>query len=107
MFGTALTYALNQKCWLMNIFLDGRLELSNNRAERAIRPFAVGRKNWLFCNTPRGASASATIYSIIETAKVNKLRPYDYLKFLLERLPYGAAVEDCLPWSDNVKLICG
>ncbi len=60
-YGMALTYAQNQKSWLMNVFLDGRLELSNNRAERSIRPFAVGRKNWLFCNTPKGASASAAI----------------------------------------------
>lgn len=89
MFGAALTYALNQRGWLMNVFLDGRLELSNNRAERAVRPFAIGRKNWLFCNTPHGADASTTIYSIVETAKANGLRPFRYLNFLLERLPYG------------------
>lgn len=59
MCGAALGYALNQKCWLMNVFLDGRLELSNSRAERAVRPFAIGRKNWLFCNTPAGADAQS------------------------------------------------
>jgi len=96
-YGAALTYAVNQKGWLMNVFLDGRLELSNNRAERSVRPFAVGRKNWLFCNTPRGADASAAVYSIIETAKANGLKPFDYLKFLLERLPHGVAAEECLP----------
>jgi len=57
MFGSALTYAVNQEGWLMNAFLDGRLEPFNNRAERAVRPFAVGRKNWLFSNTPKGARA--------------------------------------------------
>ena len=104
--GMALTYAVNQEGWLMNIFLDGRLELSNNRAERSVRPFAVGRKNWLFCNTPKGADASAAVYSIIETAKANGLKPFEYLKFLLERLPYGSAFEDCLPWSDTAQKIC-
>ena len=90
----------------MNVFLDGRLELSNNRAERSVRPFAIGRKNWLFCNTPRGADASTAVYSIIETAKANGLKPFEYLKFLLERLPYGVPSEECLPWDENVKLIC-
>lgn len=104
--GMALTYAVNQESWLRNVFLDGRLELSNNRAERSVRPFAVGRKNWLFCNTPNGADASATVYSVIETAKLNGLKPFDYLKFLLERLPYGCAAEDCLPWSDVPQALC-
>ena len=76
MYGAALGYAVNQESWLMIVFLDGRLELSNNRAERAVRPFAVGRKNWLFCNTPAGADASAAIYSIVETARANCLRPF-------------------------------
>lgn len=105
-FGTALTYALNQKVWLMNVFLDGRLELSNNRAERAVRPFAVGRKNWLFCNTPHGADASAAIYAIVETAKANGLRPFRYLNFLLERLSQGYPPEDCLPWSTAAQTLC-
>jgi len=104
--GMALTYAVNQESWLMNVFLDGRLELSNNRAERSVRPFAVGRKNWLFCNTPGGADASAAVYSIIETAKANGLKPFDYLKFLLERLPYGVPAEDCLPWLESVQALC-
>ena len=105
-YGAALTYAVNQKNWLMNVFLDGRLELSNNRAERSVRPFAVGRKNWLFCNTPSGADASAAAYSIIETAKANGLRPFEYLKFLLGRLPYGSAAEDCLPWTEAAQVVC-
>lgn len=105
-FGTALTYAVRQESWLMNVFLDGRLELSNNRAERSVRPFAIGRKNWLFCNTPAGADASAAVYSIIETAKANDLKPYEYLKFLLERLPQGEAVRSCLPWGKTAQSIC-
>jgi transposase len=105
-YGAALTYAVNQKSWLMNVFSDGRLELSNNRAERKIRPFAVGRKNWLFCITPNGADASAAVYSIVETAKVNGLKPFEYLKFLLERLPQGVAAHECLPWSDAAQTLC-
>jgi len=104
--GKALTYACNQKPWLTNVFLDGRLELSNNRAENAIRPFTLGRKNWLFSNTPAGANASATVYSIIETAKANGLKPYEYIKFLLERLPQGVAPEDCLPWGEAAQQQC-
>ena len=106
MLGAALTYAVNQESWLMNVFLDGRLEPSNNRAERAVRPFAVGRKNWLFSNTPKGADASAAVYSIVETAKANGLRPFPYLKLLLERLPVGVPPQACLPWNDSVQLLC-
>ncbi len=106
MFGAALTYAVRQESWLMNVFLDGRLELSNNRAERSMRPFALGRKNWLFSNTPQGADASAAIYSVVETAKANALKPFDYLEFLLERLPHGLPIDDCLPWSPPVRSLC-
>lgn len=106
MLGAALAYAVNQEGWLMNVFLDGRLELSNNRAERAVRPFAVGRKNWLFSNTPNGADASAAIYSIVETAKANGLRPFPYLRFLLESLPRGVSAEICLPWNPDVQRLC-
>ena len=66
---------------------DGRLELSNNRAERSIKPFVMGRKNWLFANTPGGAQGSATIYSLIETAKENGLDPYRYLLWVLKEVP--------------------
>lgn len=66
---------------------DGRLEISNNRSERAIKPFVIGRKNWLFSNTPKGAKASAIIYSIIETAKGNDLSPFHYLTYLFEKIP--------------------
>ena len=86
---------------------DGRLLLSNNVAENAIRPFAVGRKNWLFADSPKGAAASAGVYSIIETAKANNLEPYRYLKLLLHNMPdWNRTVEDLedlLPWSDFMK----
>jgi transposase len=106
--GKAITYALNQKDRLMNVFLDGRLELSNNRAERAVRPFAVGRKNWMFAYSPEGAKASAIIYSIIETAKANGLVPFLYLKYLFETLPNmpESQFSDCLPWNANVQEVC-
>lgn len=103
MFGAALTYAVRQESWLMNVFLDGRLELSNNRAERSVRPFALGRKNWLFSNTSKGADASAAIYSIVETAQANGLKLFEYLSFLLETLPTGCSSQDCLPWMPLVQ----
>lgn len=106
MLGAVLTYAVRQGDWLMNVFLDGRLELSINRAERAVRPFAVERKNWLFSNTPKDADASAAVYSIAETAKSNVLRPFPYLKLLLERLSCGTPMEICLPWHPSVQSLC-
>lgn len=86
-FCTAISYAQKQRKYLENIFLDGRLELSNNRAERSIKPFVIGRKNFLFSVTARGAKASAVVYSLVETAKANGLDPYLYLKKVLEEAP--------------------
>lgn len=83
----AVQYALNQKPYMENYLLDGRLSLSNNAAENAIRPFMTGRKNWLFVDTPKGAFASAAVYSIIETAKANGLDTYKYLQLLLMYMP--------------------
>ena len=85
--GKAVHYAQSQRKYLERYLLDGRLEISNNRAERSIKPFVIGRKNWLFANTPRGAKASAVIYSVIETAKENGLKPYDYLKHIFRTAP--------------------
>ena len=84
--GKAISYALNQWDRLTVYVEDGRLQPDNNLAENAIRPFVVGRKNWLFSATPDGAHASATLYSLIETAKANNLEPYWYLRYLFERL---------------------
>jgi len=85
--GRAIHYLLEQCPYLTRYLEDGRLELSNNRAERSIKPFVMGRKNWLFANTPGGAQASAVIYSLIETAKENKLDPYKYLLWVLQSAP--------------------
>jgi len=109
--GTAIQYCLNQWPKLTVHLEDGRLDLSNNRAERAIKPFVIGRKNWLFSNTPRGASASATIYSIVETAKQNGLSPYHYLEYLFEQLPNidlddRDKLDQLLPWSASIPERC-
>jgi len=109
--GEAITYCLNQWSKLNAFLQDGRLELDNNRSERAIKPFVIGRKNWLFANSPKGASASATIYSLVETAKENGLNPLTYLTYLFERLPNinlknPEAVDALLPWSEAVQALC-
>jgi len=88
--GRAIHYLLSQEPYLRNIYLDGRLEISNNRAERSIKPFVIGRKNWLFANSIKGAQASATLYSIIETAKENGLKVNEYLTWLFEQFPKTA-----------------
>jgi transposase len=94
MLGSAMNYTL--KLWdrLVVYVNDPHVGLDNNAAENAIRPFAVGRKNWLFAGSPAGAQASAILYSLVETAKANGLEPYRYLRFLFERLPYATAPED-------------
>jgi transposase len=97
--GKAINYALGQWDKLLVYLEDGRLKIDNNSAENAIRPFAVGRKNWLFSNTPQGAKASAIIYSITETAKANGLEPFWYMYALLEKLPELKTKEDFIPWT--------
>ena len=86
-FGSAIRYLLEQESFLRAYLLDGRLEISNNRAERSIKPFVIGRKNFLFANTVRGAKASGVMYSLIETAKENKMNPYDYLVWVMKQAP--------------------
>ena len=85
--GMAAHYALSQQKYLERYLLDGRLEISNNRAERSIKPFVIGRKNFLFANTPRGAKASAVVFSLIETAKENGLNPFEYLVHIFKSAP--------------------
>lgn len=108
----ALNYALNQKEELMNFLLDGDCSISNNLAENSIRPFTIGRKNWLFSGSPKGAAASAAVYSIIESAKANSLNPYKYLQFIFAELPgvqfgqHPEFLEDYLPWSTEVQERC-
>ncbi len=105
---TAAGYFVGQWPWLKNIYLDGRLELSNNRAERSIKPFVIGRKNWLFSNTQKGAKASSVIYSIIQTAIENGLNPFQYLRLLFETLPNSTTskIPELLPWSSDVQQKC-
>jgi len=92
--GKAISYTLKQWDRLIHYLDDGRISPDNNLAENAIRPFVVGRKNWLFSGNPRGAKASAALYSIIETAKANDLEPYAYLRFLFDRLPHAKSEAD-------------
>ena len=73
---------------------NGAWPIDNNRAENAIRPFVIGRKNWLFANSQAGAHASANLYSLIETAKANNIEPYAYLKKLFTLLPQATNLDD-------------
>jgi len=92
--GTAISYALKQWDRLIGYLEDGHIRPDNNLAENAIRPFVVGRKNWLFSGHPNGAKASACLYSLIETAKANKIEPYSYLRCLFERLPSASSTDE-------------
>ena len=106
---TAVTYALNQKQYLETFLDHGDIEISNNQVENAIRPFVVGRKGWLFSDTPQGARASAVIYSLIETAKANNIKPAEWLEHVLlvssDRFAHvpNYDVDDLLPWSDEMQ----
>ena len=105
--GKAMTYLHNQWEKLTVYCTDGRLSISNIQAENAIRPFAVGRRAWLFSDTPSGANASAVHYSLIETAKLHNLEPYDYLNAIFKALPYAKTVEDIealLPWNYKARI---
>ena len=104
--GKAVAYTLRQWHRLTKFVNVGEATPDNNLAENAIRPFVIGRKNWLFAGTPEGARASATIYSLIETSKANNLEPYKYLRFLFEHLPLADSVEDyekLLPFNLTVE----
>jgi transposase len=102
--GKALHYLLGQWPYLIRVLEDGRLELSNNRAERSIKPFVMGRKNWLFANTPAGAQSSAVIYSLIETAKDTSLDPYRYLLWVLKTAPALAQTDET--WAEKLIPAC-
>lgn len=101
--GKAIYYAKSQRKYLERYLLDGRLEISNNRAERSIKPFVIGRKNWLFANTPAGVKSSAILYSLIETAIENGLDPYKYLVLLFQSLPNHPQER----WDDYFPGGCG
>jgi len=101
--GKAIQYSLNQWEKLSGYIKSGDINIDNNRAERAVKPFVIGRKNWMFCNTASGANASAILYSLIETAKANGLTPFNYLMFLLKELPKQPEnLGYLMPW--NVEL---
>jgi transposase len=100
--GKAIGYLDKQWPRLIRCLDDGRVEVDNNLAENAIRPFVLGRKAWLFSDTPAGADASARLYSLIETAKANNLEPYAYLRHVFTELPKAttlAEIEALLPWN--------
>ena len=110
--GKAIRYCLNQERFLRVFLTDGYVPMTNNAAERSIRPFTVGRNNWFQIDTVSGAKASAIAYSIAETAKANHLKPYEYFRYLLEELPrHGeleelSYVEQLLPWSETLPECC-
>lgn len=107
-----LQYCINQEKYLRVFLSDGNVPMDNNRAEQAIRPFTLGRKNWVNMDSIRGAQASAILYSLVETAKANNLRVYEYLELLLTGLAEHTDdtdrdfLKDLLPWSDNVQEKC-
>ena len=106
--GKALGYLANQWSTLTVYCEDGRLDIDNNAAERAIRPFVIGRNNWIFSDTVKGAKASANLYSLIETAKLNGLEPYRYLQHVFKELPKAqtlADIELLLPWFVDKEYI--
>ena len=106
----AVTYAKNQKPYMENYLLDGRCSISNNIAENIARPYAVGRKNFLFHDTVKGARASSIIYSLVETAKLNNLNICAYLETVLLYMPdyknEPEGIEELMPWSDMIQQRC-
>ena len=105
----AVRYSLNQKQQLMAYLDNGEVPISNNLAENAIRPFTLGRKNWLFCDTPKGAETSAIVYSLVESAKANGIEPFAYLQHILVQLPYlgkthsHEELESLMPWAPYIQ----
>jgi hypothetical protein len=90
----AIQYALRHWSELTNFLKDGRIEIDNNSCENAIRSFALGRKNWMFCGNPRGAKAGAILYSLIETCKANNIEPYQYFCKMLHQIRFCKIDED-------------
>jgi len=110
--GKSITYCLNQEKYLRVFLEDGLVPMDNNAAERSIRPFCLGKKNWNVIDTVSGARASAVLYSIAETAKANNLKPYEYFRYLLEEIPKHGEFEEenyldsLLPWSPDLPEEC-
>ncbi|SFL48739.1 IS66 C-terminal element [Lachnospiraceae bacterium KH1T2] len=108
--GKAVNYAQNQKPYLMNYLQDERIPISNNFAENSARPYAVGRKNFLFHNSTDGAETSAIKYSLVESAKRNRLNVMKYLEtVLIEMMGYNDEseyIDELMPWTDKIKRTC-
>ena len=110
--GSGFTYCINQESYLKQFLNDGLIPLDNNPAERAIRPFCIGKKNWEMIDTVNGANASAMLYSIVETCKANDIKIYEYLEHLLTEIPKYvdgtdlSFLDDLLPWSKNLPDKC-
>ncbi|MDF0729691.1 transposase, partial [Pseudomonas entomophila] len=105
--GKAVNYLASNWSRLERYVEAGYLPIDNNPAERAIKPFVIGRKAWLFSDTPKGAAASAQLYSLVETAKINGQEPYTWLRHVLERLPGAQSVaeyEALLPWNCSPEM---
>lgn len=107
-----LTYSINQERYLRVFLEDGEVPMDNNAAEQSIRSFCIGKKNWVMIDTVAGARSSAIVYSIAETAKANKLKPYEYFKYLLTEIPQHldgsdrSFIDNLLPWSDKLPAEC-
>lgn len=107
-----MTYSLNQEKYLKRFLDDEEIPIDNNTAEQSIRGFCIGKKNWIMCDTINGAEASAIIYSLVETAKANKLKIYEYFNHLLTEIPEHMSdtnrdfLNDLLPWSDKLPAEC-
>ena len=106
----AVNYAQNHKDEFMTYLEDGRCSFSNNLSENSIRPFTVGRKNWMFSDSPKGADASAMVYTMVEMAKAHNLNIYKYLNYLLVHLPSTIMTDEALgrlaPWDPDVIAEC-
>ncbi len=110
-----LNYSANQEAYLKVFLADGDVPIDNSACERSIRTFCIGKNNWVIINTIKGARASAVMYSICETAKLNHLNPYYYLMHLLEKIPYlineegkvkASELDPLLPWSKELPEKC-
>ena len=110
--GRGLQYCINQEQFLRVFLSNGDVPMDNNLAEQAIRPFTVGRKNWVTTNSKEGAESNAILYSIVETAKANGIHVYNYINHVLEELVKHADdtdrsfIKDLLPWSDMIREKC-
>lgn len=110
--GKALAYSINQEEYLRVFLSDGNVPMDNNYAEQAIRPFTIGRKNFVMIESSTGAKASAILYSLVETAKANMLNTFEYFNLLLTEIPQHMDdkdlmfIDDLLPWSPRIRKEC-